>query len=166
MRTGLSSASIHRVRGEGFTIPPDLPESDGTIEWDSTTMVLVEIDAGGQTGIGYTYSHVTAAELIRTTLSKSIFGGDAFDIPAIWIEMVRQVRNIGLQGIAATAISAVDNALWDLKAKLLGLPLVKLLGAAHESVPAYGSGGFTSYSVPQLEAQLGRWAQQGLKRVK
>ena len=157
---------IERVRVEVFTIPTDLPESDGTIEWDSTTMVLVEVDAGGQTGSGYTYSHETAAELIRATLSSCVLERDAFDIPAIWLEMVRQVRNIGLQGIAATAISAVDNALWDLKAQLLGLPLVKLLGAAHEAVPAYGSGGFTSYSVPELQAQLGRWAQQGLKRVK
>ncbi len=166
MKRGLSSAPVERVRVEVFTIPTDLPESDGTIEWDSTTMVLVEIDAGGQSGIGYTYSHVTAAELIRATLSDSLLGRDAFNIPAIWFEMVRGVRNIGLQGIAATAISALDNALWDLKARLLGLPLVTLLGAAQESVPAYGSGGFTSYSIPQLEAQLGRWAQQGLKRVK
>ena len=166
MKNGLSAAPVEHVRVKVFTIPTDLPESDGTIEWDSTTMVLVEVDAGGQTGIGYTYSHVTAAELIRATLSKFVLGRDPFDIPAIWFEMVRQVRNLGLQGIAATAISAIDNALWDLKAKLLGLPLVKLLGAAHESVPAYGSGGFTSYSIPQLQAQLGRWAQHGLKRVK
>jgi L-alanine-DL-glutamate epimerase-like enolase superfamily enzyme len=166
MKRGFSSAPVERVRVEVFTIPTELPESDGTIEWDSTTMVLVEIDAGGQTGIGYTYSHLTAAELVRSRLSESVLGRDAFDISAIWFEMVRKVRNIGLQGIAATAISAVDNAMWDLKAKLLGLPLVTLLGATHESVPAYGSGGFTSYSIPQLEAQLGRWAQQGLKRVK
>jgi L-alanine-DL-glutamate epimerase-like enolase superfamily enzyme len=166
MKPGSSSAPIERVRVEVFTIPTDLPESDGTIEWDSTTMVLVEVDAGGQTGLGYTYSHMVAAELIRSMLSECVYGKDAFDIAAIWFEMVSRVRNIGLQGIAASAISAVDNALWDLKAKLLGVPLVKLLGGAHDSVPAYGSGGFTSYSLPQLEAQLGRWAQEGLKRVK
>jgi L-alanine-DL-glutamate epimerase-like enolase superfamily enzyme len=166
MKAGFSSAPVERVRVDVFTIPSDFPESDGTIEWDSTTMVLVEVDAAGQTGLGYTYSHVAAAELIRTTLSKYVFGRDPFDIASIWFEMVSQVRNLGLQGIAASAISAVDNALWDLKAKLLGLPLVKLLGGAHDSLPAYGSGGFTSYSIPQLEAQLGRWAKEGLKRVK
>src|SRR2546423_7068100 len=144
MKAGLSSAPIERVRVHVFTIPTDFPESDGTFEWVSTTMVLVEVDAGGQTGLGYTYSHLVAAELIRSMLSKCVYGKDAFDISAIWIEMVRQARNIGLQGIAATSLSAVDNALWDLKAKLLGVRLVKLLGGTHESIPAYGSGGFTS----------------------
>jgi L-alanine-DL-glutamate epimerase-like enolase superfamily enzyme len=166
MKAGFSSAPIERVRADVFTIPTDFPESDGTIEWDSTTMVLVEVDAGGQNGLGYTYSHLIAAELIRSMLSKCAYGKDAFDISAIWIDMVGRVRNLGLQGISASAISAVDNALWDLKAKLLGVPLVELLGSAHDSVPAYGSGGFTSYSIPQLEAQLGRWAKEGLKRVK
>jgi len=166
MRLGSSTAPVDKVRVNAFTIPTDYPESDGTIEWNSTTMVLVEVSAGGKTGLGYTYSHPTAAELIEHTLAKSVFGKDAFDIPAIWSEMVRQVRNIGLQGLAATAISAVDNALWDLKARLLELPLVNLLGAAHDSVLAYGSGGFTSYSIEQLQKQLSGWAEQGLERVK
>ena len=166
MRLGSSSAPVDRVRVNAFTIPTDYPESDGTIEWNCTTMVLVEVSAGGKTGLGYTYSHLTAAELIEHTLAKSIFGKDAFDIPAIWIDMVRQVRNIGLQGLAATAISAVDNALWDLKARLLDLPLVRLLGSAHDSVLAYGSGGFTSYSIEQLQKQLSGWSEQGLERVK
>jgi L-alanine-DL-glutamate epimerase-like enolase superfamily enzyme len=166
MRLGFSSAPVDRVRVNAFTIPTDFPESDGTIEWNSTTMALVEISAGDKTGIGYTYSHVAAAELIESMLSKYVIGKDAFDIPAIWFDMVRQVRNIGLQGLAATAISAVDNALWDLKARLLDLPLVKLLGAAHESVLAYGSGGFTSYSIEQLQKNFSGWAEQGLGRMK
>ena len=163
---GLSSAPIERVRVDTFTVPTDYPESDGTLEWNSTTMVLVQVDAGGQTGIGYTYSHRAAAEVIREMLVARVLSRDAFAIQAIWIDMVRQVRNIGLQGVAATAISAVDNALWDLQAKLLGLPLVQLLGAIRESVIAYGSGGFTSYSIAQLQRQLSTWVDQGLQRVK
>jgi L-alanine-DL-glutamate epimerase-like enolase superfamily enzyme len=154
------------VRVDTFTIPTDSPESDGTIEWNSTTMVLVEVSAGGKTGLGYTYSHAAAGELIEGNLAKCLYGKDAFDIPALWSEMVRDVRNIGQHGLAACAISALDNSLWDLKARLLELPLVKLLGAAHESVIAYGSGGFTSYSIEQLQKQLGGWAAQGLQRVK
>jgi L-alanine-DL-glutamate epimerase-like enolase superfamily enzyme len=158
--------TIDRVRVDTFTIPTDSPESDGTIEWNSTTMVLVEVSAGGKTGLGYTYSHAAAGELIESNLAKCLYGKDAFDIPALWSEMVRDVRNIGQHGLAACAISALDNSLWDLKARLLELPLVKLLGAAHESVIAYGSGGFTSYSIEQLQKQLGGWAAQGLQRVK
>jgi len=161
-----SSPIIDRVRVSTFTVPTDLPESDGTIEWNSTTMVLVEVSAGGKTGIGYTYSHAAAAQLIESKLAKSLYGQSAFDIPTLWSAMVREVRNIGLQGLAACAISAVDNSLWDLKARLLDLPLVKLLGAAHESIVAYGSGGFASYSIEQLQKQLSGWAEQGLQRVK
>jgi L-alanine-DL-glutamate epimerase-like enolase superfamily enzyme len=80
--------------------------------------------------------------------------------------MIGAVRNIGRLGLASAAISAVDIALWDLKARILDLPLVALLGAAREAVPLYGSGGFTSYSVARLEKQLGGWASEGLPAVK
>ncbi len=68
--------------------------------------------------------------------------------------MVGAVRNAGRPGIAATAISAVDVALWDLKARLAGLPLARLLGQERDEVPIYGSGGFTSYSDDRLVEQL------------
>ena len=64
------------------------------------------------------------------------------------------------------AISAVDSALWDLKARLLGLPLAVLLGKCRDRVPIYGSGGFTSYSIAQLQSQLGGWATQGIGMMK
>ena len=81
--------------------------------------------------------------------------------------MHRSVRNLGRPGVAATAISAVDIALWDLKARLLGVRLARLLGAVHETVPVYGSGGFTSYAERHLASQLGGWVDgQGIPRVK
>jgi len=76
------------------------------------------------------------------------------------------VRNAGRPGIAACAISAVDQALWDRKARRLGVPLVELLGAAHNHVPVYGSGGFCTYSLVRLQEQLGGWVEQGIPRVK
>src|SRR6185295_7261086 len=76
------------------------------------------------------------------------------------------VRNLGRPGICSMAISAVDTALWDLKAKLLGLPLVRLFGQMREAMPIYGSGGFTSYSNDELQKQLGNWAGQGISRLK
>jgi L-alanine-DL-glutamate epimerase-like enolase superfamily enzyme len=80
--------------------------------------------------------------------------------------MLRSVRNMGRPGIASHAIAAVDIALWDLKARILNLPLVQLLGAARRGIPVYGSGGFTSYSLDRLKMQLQRWAESGIAKVK
>jgi L-alanine-DL-glutamate epimerase-like enolase superfamily enzyme len=113
------SAPLSRVRAQAYTIPTDKPEADGTIAWNSTTLVVVEIDAGGKTGLGYTYADASVAPLIDHMLVQAIEQRDAFDVPGAWLAMQRSVRNLGRGGLAATAISAVDCALWDLKAKLL-----------------------------------------------
>ncbi len=159
-------APVEAVRVSAYTVPTDGPESDGTIAWDATTLVLVEIDAGGVTGIGYTYASVVAATLIEETLADVVTGRDAFDVAGTWQALVHAVRNIGRPGIASMAISAVDTGLWDLKAKLLDQPLFKLLGAVRKTVPVYGSGGFTSYSVERLTSQLAGWVEEGIPRVK
>ncbi len=158
--------AIKGVAVSVYTIPTDLPEADGTIEWDSTTMILVRINAGGKTGLGYTYAHAAAAEVINGTLRQLITGKNAMHIPAINQAMIRAVRNNGSCGIAMMAVSAVDNALWDLKAKILGLPLVQLLGMANEEMLLYGSGGFTSYSSTQLEQQFKAWSDDGFRHFK
>jgi L-alanine-DL-glutamate epimerase-like enolase superfamily enzyme len=160
------SASVQSLKPSIFTIPTDFPESDGTLEWDSTTMILVEVSAGGETGIGYTYGDRCIAEFVHQKLSPMIKGRNAMDIPGAWETMVRAIRNSGRPGLCSMAIAAVDSALWDLKAKLLDLPLAKLLGMARPAVPVYGSGGFTSYSDSQLQKQLGGWVHDGISRVK
>ena len=160
------AAPIEKVDAAAFVIPTDLPESDGTIEWDATTLVLASVHAGGCCGLGCAYGDGAAVHLIEATLAPKVRGCDAFAVRAAWDAMVQAVRNIGRPGVASTALSAVDVALWDLKAKLLDLPLVHLLGAVRPAIPAYGSGGFTSYSDAQLAAQLSGWAQAGLRDVK
>lgn len=157
---------IDRATVSAYSVPTDAPEADGTYQWDKTTLVLVELSVQGITGIGYTYADTSTAEFIKSHLIPIVKSQNGFDIPALWVEMGKKVRNLGRQGIAAMAISAVDAAMWDLKARLLGLPLVELLGQAREGVPAYGSGGFTSYSPRQLRDQLGGWVKQGISRVK
>jgi L-alanine-DL-glutamate epimerase-like enolase superfamily enzyme len=147
-------------------VPTDRPESDGTLAWDSTTIVVVEASAGGQLGLGYTYGHHAIAELVRSTLAPTVQGIDALAPPRAWTAMQREVRNIGRQGLCAMAISAVDIALWDLRAKLLDLSLADSLGRFRESIPAYGSGGFTSYTNAELAEQLRGWVERGCRRVK
>jgi L-alanine-DL-glutamate epimerase-like enolase superfamily enzyme len=158
---------IQRVTGSAFRVPTDAPEADGTLAWDRTAMVLAEVEAGGKAGLGYSYAGAAAADLINEVLADRLTGQDAFAIPQHWDAMVGAVRNLGWRGLCATAISAVDIALWDVKAKLLELPLVRLLGAARQHVPIYGSGGFTSYSVDRLTEQLAHWVEEdGCRWVK
>jgi len=157
---------ITRVEVAAFTIPTDAPEADGTYAWTATTIVVVEALAGERRGLGYTYADLATARLIQDTLCPVVTGRDALGVPGCWEAMVGAIRNLGRPGIASMAISAVDVALWDLKSRLLDIPLVTLLGAARASVPVYGSGGFTSYSVERLQTQLGGWVEQGITRVK
>ncbi len=159
-------ATIDRVEVSAYTGPTDAPEADGTYAWDKTTLVLVELRAADRRGLGYTYANAATAHLVDEHLAGVVRGRDPFNVPAAWTALVQSIRNLGRPGIASMAIAAVDGALWDLKARLLGLPLVKLLGAAHLSVEAYGSGGFTSYSTRQLQKQLRGWAKDGLPAVK
>jgi L-alanine-DL-glutamate epimerase-like enolase superfamily enzyme len=163
---GDSSVPITEVEVSAYTIPTDLPESDGTLEWDKTTIVLVRAHGGGKVGLGYTYADTSVAELIHGKLKPVVEGGDALSVARPWQEMQREIRNLGHPGLCAMAISAVDTALWDLKAKLLQVPLVMLLGQVRDAVPIYGSGGFTSYSIAQLEEQLGAWVAGGIRFVK
>jgi L-alanine-DL-glutamate epimerase-like enolase superfamily enzyme len=157
---------ITRAEVSVYTVPTDGPESDGTLEWTSTTMVVVEVAAGGVSGLGYTYGHKAVATLIDDMLLPLVRDRDPMDDRGAWIAMTRAIRNQGRPGIASMAIAAIDVALWDLKARLLRVPLVTLLGSVRDAVPVYGSGGFTSYSIEQLQRQLATWVARGISRVK
>jgi L-alanine-DL-glutamate epimerase-like enolase superfamily enzyme len=158
--------NIQQAEASAFTIPTETPESDGTAEWSSTTLVLVRLEAQGVCGLGYTYAHECCVPLIRATLLPIVLRKSPFSIASLWNEMNVAVRNFGRNGVAACSIAAVEMALWDLKARLLKRPLVDLLGAVREKIPVYGSGGFTSYSEQQLCRQLSQWTSDGIAMVK
>jgi L-alanine-DL-glutamate epimerase-like enolase superfamily enzyme len=159
-------AAVESVHVSAYTIPTDEPESDGTADWSSTTVVVVELRAGGETGLGYTYAPAAAGTLIEEKLVELVKGRDALAVGEAWEAMATGLRNAGRPGIGFCALAAVDQALWDVKARLLGLPLVDLLGAARDEAPVYGSGGFTSYSLDRIREQLGGWVADGIPRVK
>jgi L-alanine-DL-glutamate epimerase-like enolase superfamily enzyme len=161
-----SSAFIENVAVSAFVIPTETPESDGTLAWNATTLVVVEITAGGETGLGYTYAHRAAAALIVDTLAPLLKGRDALVTRGLWLAMQQACRNLGQRGLVSMAIAACDTALHDLKARLLKVPLVLLLGQIRDHIPVYGSGGFTSYAHQQLATQLGGWAADGFMAVK
>jgi L-alanine-DL-glutamate epimerase-like enolase superfamily enzyme len=161
-----SDVAVERLAVSAYRVPTDQPESDGTLEWDSTTVVLVRAEAGGESGLGFTYADAAAGQLVESVLAGAARGCDPMSPQSAWAAMWRAVRNAGQPGLAAMAISAVDVALWDLKARLLGVALADLLGRFHESVALYGSGGFTSYTNERLAEQMAGFAEQGLARVK
>jgi L-alanine-DL-glutamate epimerase-like enolase superfamily enzyme len=159
--------AVDGVTAAVYEVPTDQPEADGTLAWSSTTLVVAHVSGGGRTGLGYTYAASACKPLIEGELAAAVTGHSVLDTGAAWQAMVRAVRNIGRPGLVSYAISAVDTALWDLKATLLGLPVSRLLGANRDEVPVYGSGGFTTYDERAARAQLERWTGElGIPRVK
>ena len=161
-----TDTEVRSLDAAAYVIPTDAPEADGTLSWDATTLVVVHAQAAGATGLGWTYSTPGAVPVITGLLAAVVSGRDALDVPAATEAMYRAVRNVGGCGVAAMAISAVDIALWDLKARLLGTSVVSLLGSPGP-VRIYGSGGFTSYDSRQLADQLDGWVHGlSIPRVK
>jgi L-alanine-DL-glutamate epimerase-like enolase superfamily enzyme len=165
-RTTHVSPRVEGIEATAYEIPTDQPESDGTLEWDSTTIVVVEAFNGRERGIGYTYGDRSVATLIESKLADIAREEDAMRPSATWAAMRRELRNAGQQGVGAMAISAVDIALWDLKARLLGVALADALPRLRDSVSIYGSGGFTSYDDRRLREQLRGWIESGIRSVK
>jgi L-alanine-DL-glutamate epimerase-like enolase superfamily enzyme len=106
---------IERVDVPVYEVPTDAPEADGTIAWDRTTVVMVELAGAGRTGLGYTYASATAADILKRLLGPLLLKQDPFAIPQHWKAMVAAVRNVGWRGVCASAIAAADVALWDLR---------------------------------------------------
>ena len=150
-----------------YDVPTDRKEADGTLEWSSTTVVIVEVRAADAIGLGWTYASSASKSVIDGLLRDELVGAGCFSVPRIHEHLVRRCRNLGRPGVVACAISAVDIALWDLKARLLDLPLCDLFGRCRDGIPVYGSGGFTTYDDKTATAQLEHWiGELGIGRVK
>jgi L-alanine-DL-glutamate epimerase-like enolase superfamily enzyme len=159
--------TVSSVSSRSYTIPTDQPEADGTLAWDSTTVVVAEVTAGGTSGLGWSYTSDAGRSIIDGELRRAVCGRNVLDVPASHEAMVRACRNLGRPGVVSSAISAVDIALWDCKARLMGVALADLFGRATDGVHLYGSGGFTTYDDASARAQLERWTKDwAIPRVK
>ena len=169
--TSDGGSRIHSIAAEAYLVPTatggkERPESDGTITWSSTGVLLVRLSGGGETGLGYAYTSPAALGIVQDVLSRVVLGADARDTARTFWAMARSVRNAGWPGLGASAVAAVDVAAHDLAARLAGVSLTQYLGGAHDTIAAYGSGGFTDYTDAELTDQLGSWAADGIRAVK
>ncbi|MEC3919009.1 enolase C-terminal domain-like protein [Nocardia sp. CDC160] len=162
----MKTPDIDGITVEVYRFPTPQPEADGTLTWDATTAVVVTVAAEYERGLGWTYSSPAAATVIERHLAPLLLGSSPDDIPDTWDRMHKACRNIGTSGVVAHAISAVDIALWDLKARLLELPLPTLFGKVREATAVYGSGGFVNLSDDQLAEQVLAWESAGCTAVK
>ncbi len=163
----LTDSRIEDVTVSAYEVPTATDEeSDGTLIWNSTTIVVVEVRSGEHTGLGYTYCDPSAGAVIESKLSSVLAGADPLMPQKTWSEMQMASRQLGNDGIAPMAMSAVDVALWDLKAKLLGVCLADALPRYRDSVPVYGSGGFCNYTSDELGEQVQGWVEKGFRSIK
>ncbi len=149
-----------------YRFPTGRPEADGTLTWDATTAVAATVRAGSRHGLGWSYTSGAAAGVIAEHLAPVVTGRDVMEIPGCWSAMHRSCRNLGTRGLVMQAVSAVDIALWDLKAKVLDVSLTELFGRARQTIPVYGSGGFTTLSDAELGEQVEQWAAAGCTSMK
>ena len=151
--------------------PRATPIQDATTETPNNysgrgqLFVRIYTDEGVE-GLGMTYSSPGVKDVVESALMQILIGRDPMDTEKIWDDMLWKVRSYGRKGVALCAISAVDIALWDLKAKFLNLPLYKLLGAYTNSVPVYGSGGWTNLTKSELIQEMTDYVESGIPRVK
>src|SRR5919201_5680647 len=97
---------VERLDVSAYRVPLDVPESDGTLTWDGTTVAVVEVAGAGLRGLGFTYGPAACATLIGELLSDAVIGRPVDDVPGAWSAMVRAIRNVGRPGIASMAIAA------------------------------------------------------------
>jgi L-alanine-DL-glutamate epimerase-like enolase superfamily enzyme len=162
----MSAAKVSSVSAAVYRFPTPEPEADGTLEWDATTAVIVTLEADGCTGVGWTYSSPAAAAVVANHLADAVLGLAVPDTRRGYEAMRRACRNLGTKGLVMQAISAVDIAWWDLKARLSDASVSALLGRCRDTVAVYGSGGFTTLSDAELEQQVYAWAEAGCRAMK
>ena len=160
---------IQNVTTTVLSIPHLEGIQDATIRHrgQGRTQCYVHILAdNGLQGLGLGGGAQAARELIERTLKPRLLGQDPLHIERLWDEMFWAIRGVGRKGLAFCALSAVDIALWDLKAKFFEVPLYRLLGPYTETVPIYGSGGWTHFSVDELIAEQVGYVERGMRSVK
>ncbi|HTV55741.1 MAG TPA: mandelate racemase/muconate lactonizing enzyme family protein [Terriglobia bacterium] len=164
---------IKRVLAENCEVPAHREMYDAIRRFSVLNLVFARIETDeGTSGTGFTYSIIRhGAREIGSIISRSIDslirGLDPLDHERIWYQMWRGLDWVGRGGIVVLAVAAVDIALWDLKAKIAGQPLNKLLGGARDRVPVYNTdGGWLNHTLEQLVDETRKIVAAGFRGTK
>ena len=138
--------SIERITARAIRVPVERPTRMSTRNLDRREYLLVEVESGGVVGVGYSYAGTRGGLLLAAAVDEVLapvlkYRGED-KILSLWQEMYQEALLLGRRGAVLRAVSALDIALWDLRAKLCGVPLCVLLGGSTDPVPAYASGGY------------------------
>ncbi len=161
----IKEIDVHLV---SLPVTAGLADATRKVESVGYTVVRITTDQGLE-GMGLTYHEVggeATKALILHDLAPKLINRDPFETEVIWETFFHYLRGVGRKGLTFAAISAVDTALWDLKGKIMGMPLFRLLGGARTAVPVYASGGWTSYSDDQLVHEAESMVAQGYRKIK
>lgn len=161
----IAKVDVHLVSS---AVPQGIADSTRKVETIGFVLVRVTTDQGLE-GLGVTYHEVggeATRELIRRNMAPRLIGRDPLESEALWQEFFHYLRGVGRKGLTFCALSAVDIALWDLKGKIAGLPVCRLLGGNLTRVPVYASGGWTSYDDDQLVDEMKGMVRRGFRHVK
>ena len=164
--------TIEAVRTDSYRVPLEHVLSDST-HGDIPHFELVTVrvrDAEGAEGMGYTYAvnsgGAAFAALIEGYLGPLLIGRDADETERLWQDMWWKLHYSGRGGHATSAISAVDIALWDLRARRVGLPLWRSLGGYDPKVPVYAGGIDLDFTIEALLEQADRFQAEGFRAIK
>lgn len=161
----LEEATVYRL-----SLPLGRALISGIHNFVSLETVVLRLHADGFRGTGYAYAfrprEAQALGALVTDLADAILGQEVQLIRSHWHSLYRRINYVGQSGLAVMALGAVDTALWDIAGQQVGLPLYRLLGAVRDEVPVYLSGGWLSYPVSELLADVARAREQGFRHYK
>jgi len=160
---------IEQVLARTVRVPLERPVRTSDLVIDAREFVVVDLHADGLVGRGYGFTRDgLVAETVARNLAPLLVGEDARFPERHWERMWRATRYLGRRGLLMRALSAVDIALWDLKAQAAGQPLWALLGGYRERVPAYVAGGYYGPSTDpaDVEAEFRGYRDAGYQGAK
>jgi L-alanine-DL-glutamate epimerase-like enolase superfamily enzyme len=153
--------------------PLPQPVYDANYIMATKPALLVEVETDeGLVGLGEAAHFGGPLRSTRTVidgeLRAQLLGEDPRDVERLWEQMHQRGYKHGRGGILIAAMSGIDIALWDLRGKMAGLPLWRLLGGYRRQVPAYATGGFYAEGkgIPELCAEMEAYCRHGFRAVK